>query len=190
MKLEWLGDYRNLIESLIRYTNVYAQVYNIKGFHDTKVKCSLAQIQVLEYVLENEEKNLKMAENAKRLGISPSAFSKNVKNMENKGLLEKYCTNTNKKEIIIKTTDLGREVYNEYTTKLQKIRFDKTFEILNQIPVQYINKFEELLNFNAESMLEQKNKIRKAKGKKNNSKIKLIKINTKKPNSHKSHSNN
>ena len=57
MNLIWLGKYRSFFENLSLYTNVYGQAYTIQGFHGTSVPCSLAQIQVLEYILENEEEN-------------------------------------------------------------------------------------------------------------------------------------
>ncbi len=157
MQLEWLGKYRTFIESLIFYVNIYGQVYTSQGFHDTSVPCSVAQIQVLEYILENEEKNQKMAEVANRLGISPSAFSKNVKKMEEKGLLDRYHSVNNKKDVIIKASPLGRKVYQEYVDSLWERRFKKTFEILDEIPEVYIQKFTEMLNYNAESLISQMN---------------------------------
>lgn len=94
MNLIWLGKYRSFFENLSLYTNVYGQAYTIQGFHGTSVPCSLAQIQVLEYILENEEENQKMSEVARRLGLSPSAFSKNVKKMMDKQLLENTAVPT------------------------------------------------------------------------------------------------
>lgn len=157
MQLEWLGKYRTFIESLIFYVNIYGQIYNHQGFHDTSVPCSVAQIQVLEYILENEEKNQKMAEVANRLGISPSAFSKNVKKMVDKGLLDKYRSVNNKKDIIVKASPLGRNVYQEYVNSLWERRFKKTFEILDEIPEEYVQKFAEILKYNAESLIAQMN---------------------------------
>ncbi|HHV11352.1 MAG TPA: MarR family transcriptional regulator [Clostridiales bacterium] len=155
MKLEWLGKHRNFIEGLIQYTNVYSQIYNLQGFHNTSVPCSVAQIQVLEYILENEDKNEKMAEVADRLGVSSSAFSKNVKKMTEKKLLEKYRSNTNRKDIIIKVSPLGKQVYDEYVKSLYEKRFRHTFELLDKIPSQYIDIVSEVLRFNAESINEQ-----------------------------------
>ena len=155
MQLEWLGKYRNFFENLFLYTNIYGQIYTLQGFYRTSVPCSLAQIQVLEYILENEEKNQKMAEIAKRLGISASAFSKNVKKMTEKGLLEKYQSTTNHKDIIIKVSPLGRNIYKEYVTALLELCFQKTLEILDEIPQQSIDRFADILKLNADSMIAQ-----------------------------------
>ena len=135
------------------------RAYTIQGFHGTSVPCSLAQIQVLEYILENEEENQKMSEVARRLGLSPSAFSKNVKKMMDKQLLEKYRCSNNHKDIILKASPLGRKVYQEYMNSLWKRQFEKTFAMLDQIPEEYIARFAEILKFNAEAMLRQMDEL-------------------------------
>ena len=157
MNLIWLGKYKSFFENLSLYTNVYGQAYTVQGFHGTSVPCSLAQIQVLEYILENEEENQKMSEIARRLGLSPSAFSKNIKKMMDKQLLEKYRCSNNRKDIILKASPLGRKVYQEYVSSLWKRRFEHTFAMLDEIPEEYVAKFAEILKFNAETMLEQMN---------------------------------
>lgn len=84
MKLDWLGEYRLLMEKIIKCANTYARTYRKKMSYGTDILISLAEIQVLEYILENEEKYQNMAEIALRLGVSSSAFSKNVKQMLSK----------------------------------------------------------------------------------------------------------
>lgn len=88
MKLDWLGEYRLLMEKIIKYANTYARTYRKKMSYGTDILISAAEIQVLEYILENEEKYQNMAEIALRLGVSSSAFSKNVKQMLSKGSLK------------------------------------------------------------------------------------------------------
>ncbi|RGX33215.1 MarR family transcriptional regulator [Enterocloster asparagiformis] len=159
MNLIWLGKYKSFFENLSLYTNVYEQAYTVQGIHGTSVPCSLAQIQVLEYILENEEENQKMSEVARRLGLSPSAFSKNIKKMMDKQLLEKYRCSNNRKDIILKASPLGRKVYQEYMNSLWKRQFEKTFAMLDQIPEEYIARFAEILKFNAEAMLVQMDEL-------------------------------
>jgi DNA-binding MarR family transcriptional regulator len=62
----------------MRYCNIYAGVYKKEMTHGTNVSFSYAQIQVLEYLLENEELNQNMSCIATRLGITFSTFSKVV----------------------------------------------------------------------------------------------------------------
>ena len=90
MQLQWMGEYREVVEKLIHYCNVYASVYKKECLTQCGVSFSFSQIQVLEYLLENEEKNDNMSIVAARLGIALSTFSKLVSALEKKGLLKKY----------------------------------------------------------------------------------------------------
>lgn len=138
MQLEWMGEYRDVVESLIRYCNVYAGVYKKEMTHGTDVSFSFSQIQVLEYLLENEEMNQNMSCIATRLGITFSTFSKVVNKLESKGLLEKYFIEGNKKNIVVRVSELGRQVYNTYSEDILKTHFAKMFEVLKEIPPEYL----------------------------------------------------
>lgn len=98
MSLGWMGKNRVFVEKLVKFGNAYANSYKKEYPYNTSFQFSAAQIQVLEYILENEDKNQNMLEIANRLGISKSAFSKNVKKMVDKGLLEKYHTSEKTKQ--------------------------------------------------------------------------------------------
>ena len=52
MKLEWMGDYRPVIEAMIGMCNAYSQVVNLEVFRDGTVSVSPAELQVMEYILE------------------------------------------------------------------------------------------------------------------------------------------
>lgn len=163
MELKWMGKYRSFFESMYCYINTYDQIYSIQGFHKTSVPCSLAQIQILEYILENEERNQKMAQVAERLGVSPATFSKNVKKMTEKGLLEKYKRENDKKDVIVKVSPLGKKVYEEYVEALMDMRFRETLKILDSIPERYIDKMSQIFKLNADSMAEQLKKMKNEK---------------------------
>lgn len=114
MKLEWMGEYRDIVEQLIKYCNVYAAVYKKEEFMGTDIPISYAQIQIIEYLLENEELHLNMKQLAAKLGITTSNFSKLVNKLESKGLLQKYHAANNRKEVIIQVTEYGKKVYADY----------------------------------------------------------------------------
>lgn len=94
---------------------------------------SASQIQTLEYILEAEDKEEKMSEMAARLGVSRSTFSKNVKNLTEKGLLEKFHLSGNRKDIYVKPSEKGREVYAKYTEFVRELCFDEIFKYADQI---------------------------------------------------------
>ncbi len=144
MKLEWLGEYRELVEAMIRFANNYANVLN-KEFMGEDVKYSFSQIQVVEYLLENEENNQKMSEVAKRLGISTSAFTKLTNKLVNKGILIKDHREGNKKDIIIQVTPLGRSEYNIYSNQIANELFKQMFEIGKKLTKDELEIFTQMM---------------------------------------------
>lgn len=70
--------------------------------------------------------------------MKTNAFSKIVKKMVEKGLLEKYKAIDNKKEIIVKASSLGHKVYEEYVTSLYERRFKHTFDLFDKVPEEYL----------------------------------------------------
>lgn len=121
MELEWMGRYRELMQKLTKYGNAYAQNSNREmdlGFGES---FSPSQIQVMEYILENGDDNQNMAQIAARMGVPPSSFSKLVTKMVQKGLLEKYHTTQNRKNIIIRVSPAGLEVYRRYAASMQPV---------------------------------------------------------------------
>ena len=138
MKLEWMGEYREIVEKLIKYCNHYAQSCKVEKCYGTDIPISFAQVQVLEYLLENEELHQNMSEIAARLGIRISYFSKLVNKLVEKGLLEKYHTVDNKKDVIVKATDYGKTTYLKYADVIYKYHFKAMFEEADAIPKEYL----------------------------------------------------
>ena len=146
MKLEWMGEYRDLLEKLIHYCNVYASVCKQERTHGANVPFSFEQIQIVEYLLENEEQDENMSSIALRLGITFSTFSKMVTKLEEKGLLEKGYLEGNRKNIVMRVSDLGREVYAAYVEEIVHKHFGRMFETLDTIPPEYISRFAQALS--------------------------------------------
>lgn len=145
MQLEWMGEYRDILEKLIHYCNVYSAVSKKEIGPIEGVSFSLAQIQVVEYLLENEEFNQNMSTIAIRLGITFSTFSKMINKLEEKGLLEKYYLEGNKKNIVVRVSDLGRRVYAAYVDQILECHFNQMFDVLEQIPKEYLTLFSKAL---------------------------------------------
>jgi len=144
MKLQWLGEYRDLVEALICFANSYASVQN-REFMGDETKVSFSQIQVVEYLLENEELNQKMSEVAKRLGITASSFTKLANKLEQKGILQKYHMKGNKKDVIIQVTPLGRSVYQKYSEQIAAELFQEMFEIGKEASEKQLEIFTKML---------------------------------------------
>ena len=134
MKMEWMGEYREVVEALIHYCNIYASVYKSEHMQYQQVNYSYSQIQVLEYLLENEERMDNMSAIAARLGISRSNFTKIVNRLEAKGLVEKSSLQGSKKELAVTVNDKGKALYEEYSQRILKNHFQPMFHKLEHIP--------------------------------------------------------
>ena len=156
MSLEWLGKYRTLIGNMMRFANAYARNSRYEHSYNTPVKFTPSEIHVLEYILEHENHFENMVGVADILGITKGALSKNVKKMESKGLLEKYHTADNQKNIIIRVTPYGKEVYEQYTRFTYEVAFKRLFEELDTIPDEYLEKFARILELAAEFATKEK----------------------------------
>lgn len=139
MYLDWMGKNRFFVEKMIQFANMYAAVYKKEEFYGTEIPISFEQVQVLEYLLENERLNQNMAMIASRLGITPSNFTRIVNKLVKKGLLEKYYIEGNRKNIIIRVTDLGRELYQTYSKYICNNFFSGLFEESEGVPEEVLN---------------------------------------------------
>lgn len=138
MKLEWMGEHRDLIEKVIRFGNRYAVTLRNTFPITNDISLNIAEVQVLEYLLENEERKENMAEIARRLGISASSFTKHVARLASLGLLEKYHRGQNKKDIIVLVSEKGKQVYTTYAESSYTNWMETVSEVLSDIPKQYL----------------------------------------------------
>ncbi len=133
MKLEWMGEHREVVEALIHYCNIYAGVYRAEKMNYQGITYSYAQIQVLEYLLENEERGENMSSIAQRLGITRSNFTKIINRLSQKGLVEKTRMPGNRRDINVCVNDLGRVLYEDYTKNILRTHFIPMFRDLDKL---------------------------------------------------------
>ena len=136
MKLEWMGENRGMVEALIHYCNIYASAHRIEKQEYHGIRYSYAQIQVLEYLLENEERDEHMSAIASRLGISRSNFTKIVSRLESKGLVEKRLRPGNRKELLVTVLPQGKALYEDYAREILSWHFAPMFEELSKISIE------------------------------------------------------
>ena len=144
MKLEWLDRYRDLVEGIILFANQYSSI-KTKEVLGTDVLYSFEQIQIIEYLVENEELKLNMRGVAERLGLKASAFTKLVNRLEDKGLLEKYRTPDNQKNIVVLVSDKGKKLYTEYCDNIAKKLFEGMFQVGSEVSDEELRKFTRMI---------------------------------------------
>jgi len=153
MRLEWMEKHRSLVEQLIRYGNTYAFTFRKQRSFGTELFFSASQIQTLEYILEAEDSNETMSEMAQRLGVSKATFSKNVAALEEKGLLEKFHYVGNQKNIYVKATEYGRDLYQRYTEYVCENLFDEIFRIADKMSPEDIDNMKGILSHFSDRLL-------------------------------------
>lgn len=146
MDMEWMGRYRELVRQLQHFGNRYALQYNREINCGNGVQLSPAQLQVLQYLVENERQNLKMSQVAKGLDIMQSTFSKCVSRMEEKGMLEKYHTADNRKDVIIRASSAGKDAWLNYSLRLYPA-YQQFFKALEDIPDGTVKRLADALSY-------------------------------------------
>ena len=140
-----MGEYREMVEALIHYCNIYVSVYKIERMTWQGISYSYSQIQVLEYILENEEKQQNMSCIAARLGITRSNFTKIAGKLVSKGLLEKTYMPGSRKDVLLTVSPLGKDLYEEYSRSVYERHFSRMFAEWRGIPEEYRSLFRDSL---------------------------------------------
>lgn len=144
MKLEWLGKYRELVGLIYRSANAYSALCKTEGLGDN-IKISPYEVQILEFIMEYENENNNMTWFANKMGISTSTYSKYVNRLVTKGMVEKYRTTGNKKNIVLRVSPLGQQEYRKYAEYAEKTWFHQLFEKLDSVPPEHLETFKDLV---------------------------------------------
>lgn len=150
MNLEWMGRYRELVRSLIYYSNISNKASTKKTMPPVDgIALSKKEYQVLEYICEFEDKNRIMTDISRDLGMLQSIVTKITQELLSYGLIERYRTVGNRKNIILKPTSKGKQVYIEYYTRDIKPLFDPFFHFLDSLSdeeLEHYNRSIEILS--------------------------------------------
>jgi DNA-binding MarR family transcriptional regulator len=145
MILEWMGRNRKLIRLLMKYINLFTR-FDKKIQSDSGVSLNAQQWQTLECIIEYEDENRNMFFMANQIGVPKSTFSKNVKLLVDFGLADRYQQSDNRKDIILKPSDKGREYYKNHSAILYEQGWKTPFAILEKLSDENILIFEEFMS--------------------------------------------
>ena len=132
MDINWMGRYRQLVETIVKHRNAFARVMNSKTEQYEEVSVSILEWEVLEYIIEHENDDASMAQLSNRLCIPPSSLFKLSKTLCNYGLVAKYQMVGNKKNVILKPTEKGLNYYINRAEMLNDSIFGQFFEELSE----------------------------------------------------------
>lgn len=132
MDINWMGRYRQLVETLVRHRNAFARVMNNKTENYEGISVSILEWEVLEYIIEHENDDSSMSQLSSRLCIPPSSLFKLSKTLCDYGLVAKYQMVGNKKNVILKPTEKGLDYYIKRAELLNDSIFGKFFDELSE----------------------------------------------------------
>lgn len=97
--------------------------------------------QVFEYILEHQDDDSCMNHISERLGIAQSTFSKITMQLCSYGLVDKYQTESNRKNIILRPSEKALELYHHHASTVSSDMFREFFLALDGLPDEDIKAF-------------------------------------------------
>ena len=138
MKLEWMGPDREIVGDFYRSANGYSQICKMELFGET-VRFSPYEVQIMEHILEYADQHKNMKWYANRLGLSQATYSKYVRKLVDKGLVERYHAAGNKKDVILMVSPLGLKEYKEYASLAKERWFHELCDLLDHVSAEELD---------------------------------------------------
>ena len=136
METAWMGRYRPLIAALVYHGNNVSRTLSVRSEMKDGIALNQVEWQILEYLLENDQDDECMSRISERLGIPQSSLSKAVKKLCEFGLVERYRRGRNRKNVILRPTEAGRELYRDGIPHLLEVCFRDVFRNLETLDDQ------------------------------------------------------
>lgn len=126
---EWMGRYRSLVAALVHHVNCVSKPGPPQFIYED-IYLTPNEWQVLEYIVEHREDDQHMINMSEALAIPQSSFSKMIHKLCRDGLIERYRSADNKKNIILKPTEFAMKAYEFHTAELYQKMFKPFFDQL------------------------------------------------------------
>ena len=150
---EWMGRYRGLVAALVQHTNIVIEGESLRKHMYEGLYLSTKEWQVLEYIVEHRDVDYRMADMTDALGFRQSYFSKITKSLADMGLIERFHSSDNKKEVYLKPTDYAITVYEYHVSQSSLNYFQPFFDHLESLSDEDINTVAEAIAILSENMV-------------------------------------
>ncbi len=150
---EWMGRYRGLVAAIVQHTNVVIEGESLRKFMYEGLYLSTKEWQVLEYIVEHREDDEKMIHMSEALGFRQSYFSKITKALSDLGLIERFHSADNKKDVFLKPTEYALTVYEYHTGQSYQNYFKPFFDALENVSDQDLAAVARAISILSENML-------------------------------------
>ena len=110
------GRYKPLVKAIMKHANIVSSGLNEKIILGDQLVITLQEWLVAELVVEQREEYHSMVELSRMIGIPPSSFFRMIGHLQRVGLVDKYRVQGNKKNIVLRPTELVMRIYEERTS--------------------------------------------------------------------------
>ncbi len=133
MRDTWMSRYSGVTMALIHHTNIVCRTMSFKIDRGDGIFLSHQQTQILELIIDHRDDTLTMSDFARILGLSKSMVSQSAKLLEQYGLVERFRLNDNKKSVILRPTEKGVKLFDNYINSNSSPLFKKYFAKLSAL---------------------------------------------------------
>lgn len=155
--MPWIGRYRSVVAAMIRYANVSQRLLTEHLYHsEYDVTISPQEWQVLEYLLEHPNNTCCMAAIADKLGMVPSTFSKCMLSLVNNGLADRFRVEGNKKNVILRSTEKGKNFYQSEVKRFVAPTYQVLFDSLSSFSDEQLSDIANAINSLSDSLIPNK----------------------------------
>lgn len=136
-----MGRYRELVRALVYYSNSSNRGV-IERRRGGEGNLTQHEYQVLEYICEFESENRIMSHISRDLGIAQSNITKAAKTLLEKGCAERFRLGGNRKNVVLKPTPAGKELYKKMSSEQISPAFLTFFHLLDGLTQEQLEVFE------------------------------------------------
>ena len=101
-----------IVELFIRLANKYKALEKIPVDFGVGTDVYHSELHLIDQIGDHPEMNI--TELARLVGVTKGAISQTVKKLEMKGVVTRYKGAENEKEVFLKFTDIGRDIYKKH----------------------------------------------------------------------------
>lgn len=147
MVSSWMGRYRGIVAALVRHGNMAARSQFIRNEVYPGLSLTQQEWQVLEYIIEHETDDETMTQISECLCIPQSSFSKISKMLYEEKLIARFRVFGNRKNIVLKATPYGKEVYESYSKIILNNVFQVFFDQLSDLSDSNLAKLAQAIEY-------------------------------------------
>ena len=161
MKLKEIVRYKEFIDLLMKFINLFTHYGNIPVVGKSGVKVTSRQWQTLVCIIENEKENKNMNFMANKIGLQKSTFSKYIKVLADNGLVERYQHDDNNKNIVLKPSEKGLDFYKKRGMIIWESGWSEPFSTLEKLSDENLTVLVDFMTKMVAEMDPRNNKVRK-----------------------------